>query len=54
MDDLTYQEQEVLKAMFKMFSQVLETCEYVMIENDTFDRNDLYHLKVKIGVEDDY
>lgn len=48
---LTKQEEEVLRTMFKMMYQVIETSEYIMVNGDTFDRNDLYDLGNKIGVE---
>ena len=51
-EKFTEQEQQVLKMMFKMFSAIIDPCEYLLINNDTFDCNDLYHLKEKIGIQD--
>ena len=48
---LTKQEKEVLKLMFKMMYQVIDTTEYIMVDDDTFNRNDLYDLGNKVGVE---
>lgn len=46
-------EKDILGTMFGNMLDVIEICDgYLSIRGKTFDRNDLYELACKIGIED--
>lgn len=52
-EELTELEKKVLSIMFKNLDTVIEFCDGVLnlYNSDTFDRNDLFNLAEKLGID---
>ena len=51
--ELTGEEKEILKVMFRNMNEVFDLCNgYIDINGETFNGNDLFRLAEKLGVEE--
>lgn len=50
--ELTEKEHKIMRMLIKMGFKFFETIEYVVIDGDTFNSNDLYNLVEKLGIEE--
>ena len=51
---LTESEHKILTMLIEIGFKFFETTEYAIIDGDTFDKNDLYNLVDKLGIEETY
>ena len=50
--ELTDEEKEILRVMFRNMNEVIDLCDgYIDIHGEIFNENDLFDLAKKLGVE---